>query len=57
MLYRRPLMRVWRGGGRVIGDTKEEIVTQLNDLIYGNDPYSLADIEDIIGDGDLFEYL
>ena len=46
-----------RGGGGVIGDTKEEIVTQLNDLIYGNDPYSLADIEDIIGDGDLFEYL
>lgn len=57
MLYVRFIMRVWRGGGRVIGDTKEEIVTQLNDLIYGNDPYSLADIEDIIGDGDLFEYL
>lgn len=57
MLYVRFIMRVWRGGGRVIGDTKEEIVTQLNDLIYGDDPYSLADIEDIIGDGDLFEYL
>lgn len=41
----------------MIGDTKEEIVTQLNDLIYGDDPYSLSDIEDIIGDGDLFEYL
>ena len=41
----------------MIGDTKEEIVTQLNDLIYGEDLYNLSDIEDIIGDGDLFEYL
>lgn len=41
----------------MIGDTKEEIVTQLNDLIYGDEPYSLADIEDIVGDGDLSEYL
>lgn len=41
----------------MIGDTKEEIVTQLNDLIYGDDPYSLSDIEDIVGDGDIFEYL
>lgn len=41
----------------MIGDTKEEIVTQLNDLIYGEDPYSLSDIEDIVGDGDIFEYL
>ena len=41
----------------MIGDTKEEIITQLNDLIYGEDPYELSDIEDIIGDGDLFEYL
>ena len=57
MLYVRVIVRVWRGGGRVIGDTKEEIVTQLNDLIYGDDPYDLSDIEDIIGDGDIFEYL
>lgn len=41
----------------MIGDTKEEIITQLNNLIYGDDPYDLSDIEDIIGDGDLFEYL
>ena len=41
----------------MIGDTKEDIVTQLNDLIYGEDPYSLSDIEDIVGDGDIFEYL
>ena len=41
----------------MIGETKEEIITQLNDLIYGEDPYDLSDIEDIIGDGDLFEYL
>jgi hypothetical protein len=46
-----------RGGGRVIGDTKEEIISQLDDLIYGKDPYTLSDIEDIIGDGDIFEYL
>jgi len=26
----------------MIGDTKEEIVTQLNDLIYGDDPYDLS---------------
>jgi hypothetical protein len=41
----------------VIGDTKEEIISQLDDLIYGEDPYDLSDIEDIIGDGDIFEYL
>jgi hypothetical protein len=57
MFHVRFIVRVWRGGGRVIGDTKEEIVTQLNDLIYGDDPYDLSDIEDIIGDGDPFEYL
>jgi hypothetical protein len=48
---------VWRGGRIMIGDTKEEIVTQLNDLIYSGEEYDLSDIEDIIGDGDLFEYL
>ena len=41
----------------MIGDTKEEIISQLDDLIYGEDPYDLSDIEDIIGDGDIFEYL
>lgn len=41
----------------MIGDTKEEIVTQLNDLIYSGEEYDLSDIEDIIGDGDLMEYL
>lgn len=47
-----------RGGERVIGDSKDEIITQLNDLIYGgNGDFKLQDIEDIIGDGDLFEYL
>jgi hypothetical protein len=57
MLYVRPPMRV-RGGGRImIRDTKEEIVTQLNDLIYSGEEYDLSDIEDIIGDGDIFEYL
>lgn len=42
----------------MIGDSKEEIVEQLNDLIYGGDgDFNLSDIEDIIGDGDLFEYI
>ena len=42
----------------MIGDTKEEICQQLNDLIYkGDGTFTLSDIEDIIGDGDLAEYL
>lgn len=42
----------------MIGDSKDEIITQLNTLIYeGNGDFNLSDIEDIIGDGDLFEYL
>lgn len=42
----------------MIGDSKEQIVEQLNDLIYNGDgSFTLADIEEIVGDGDLFEYL
>ena len=42
----------------MIGDSKDEIITQLNTLIYeGEGNFTLSDIEDIIGDGDLFEYL
>jgi hypothetical protein len=42
----------------MIGDSKEEIVSQLNELIYeGDGNFTLSDIEDIIGDGDLFEYI
>lgn len=42
----------------MIGDTKEQIVTDLNALIYeGDGTFTLQDIEDIIGDGDLAEYL
>ena len=42
----------------MIGDTKEQIVEQLNNLIYdGDGDFNLSDIEDIIGDGDLFEYI
>ena len=42
----------------MIGDSKDEIITQLNTLIYeGDGDFTLSDIEDIIGDGDLFEYL
>lgn len=41
----------------MIGDTKEQIVEDLNRLIYSGEEYDLSDIEDIIGDGDLFEYL
>lgn len=40
------------------GDSKEEIQDQLSDLIYGGDgDFTLEDIEDIIGDGDLMEYI
>jgi hypothetical protein len=49
---------VWRGGRVMIGDSKEEIVSQLNELIYeGDGSFRLSDIEDIIGDGDLMEFL
>ena len=42
----------------MIGDSKEEIAAQLGDLIYGGDgSFTLADIEEIVGDGDLFEYI
>jgi hypothetical protein len=42
----------------MIGDSKDEIVEQLNELIYkGDGTFTLSDIEDIIGDGDLMEYL
>jgi hypothetical protein len=42
----------------MIGDSKEEIVSQLNELIYeGDGSFNLSDIEDIVGDGDLMEYL
>lgn len=42
----------------MIGDTKEEISKQLNELIYeGEGDFTLSDIEDIVGDGDLMEYL
>jgi hypothetical protein len=42
----------------MIGDSKDEIITQLNSLIYeGEGDFTLSDIEDIIGDGDIFEYL
>ncbi len=42
----------------MIGDTKEDICEQLNDLIYNGDgTFTLSDVEDIIGDGDIFDYL
>jgi hypothetical protein len=42
----------------MIGDTKEQIVNDLHALIYeGDGAFTLSDIEDIIGDGDLMEYL
>jgi hypothetical protein len=41
----------------MIGDTKEEICEQLDRLIYSGEEYDLSDIEDIIGDGDIFDYL
>lgn len=42
----------------MIGDTKEQIVNDLHALIYeGDGTFTLSDIEDIIGDGDLMEYI
>ena len=42
----------------MIGDSKEEIAAQLGDLIYGGDGnFTLTDIEEIVGDGDFFEYI
>ena len=42
----------------MIGDTKEQIATDLYALIYeGDGDYTMSDIEDIIGDGDLFDYI
>jgi hypothetical protein len=42
----------------MIGDSKEQIAAQLGELIYGGDgSFTLADIEEIVGDGDLFEYI
>ncbi len=47
-----------RESTHMIGDSKEEIAKQLGDLIYGGDgSFTLADIEEIVGDGDLFEYI
>lgn len=42
----------------MIGDSKEEIQNQLWNLIYeGEGDFTLSDIEEIVGDGDLMEYL
>ena len=41
----------------MIGDSKEEIVAQLNDLIYSGSDFTVDDILDLVGDGDPFEYL
>jgi hypothetical protein len=35
---------------------KDDIVEQLNELIYSGD-FDLDDLQDIVGDGDLAEYL
>jgi hypothetical protein len=35
---------------------KDDIAKQLNDLIFSGD-YDLDDLQDIIGDGDLAEYI
>jgi hypothetical protein len=42
----------------MIGDSKEQIATQLGDLIYGGDgSFTVDDIMNLVGDGDPFEYL
>jgi hypothetical protein len=44
-----------RGGERV--SERESIATQLNEVIYGKAEFNLDDLQDIVGDGDLAEYL
>ncbi len=41
----------------MIGENKQEIATQLNDLIYSGGEFTVDDILDLVGDGDPFEYL
>jgi hypothetical protein len=41
----------------MIGENKQEIATQLNDLIYSGSDFTVDDIMDLVGDGDPFEYL
>ena len=43
------------GGERV--SEQENIATQLNQVIYGKAEFNLDDLQDIVGDGDLAEYL
>jgi hypothetical protein len=45
----------WKGGERV--SERESIATQLNQVIYGKGEFNLDDLQDIVGDGDLAEYL
>jgi len=45
----------WKGGERV--SERENISTRLNEVIYGKGEFSLDDLQDIVGDGDLAEYL
>jgi hypothetical protein len=44
-----------RGGERV--SEQENIASQLNEVIYGKGEFNLDDLQDIVGDGDLAEYL
>ena len=41
----------------MIGENKQGIATQLNDLIYSGGELTVDDILDLVGDGDPFEYL
>ncbi len=36
---------------------RENIATRLNKVIYGKGEFRLDDLQDIVGDGDLAEYL
>jgi hypothetical protein len=36
---------------------RESIATRLNEVIYGKGEFSLDDLQDIVGDSDLAEYL
>ncbi len=55
----RPRCSIHRAILRELGGVfmnKDNIATELNDLIFSGD-YDLDDLQDIIGDGDLAEYI
>ena len=49
-------MRAREEGGERVRE-RENIATRLSEVIYGKGEFNLDDLQDIVGDGDLAEYL